>query len=149
MCLAGVLAELLGDVELPEDEILGWMKKQGLITYPSPLLRPLLEELRDVFAAQVLPRLDPTDLAIFGRVGGASRAAVVASGIPRAGTYGGGVPLKLVCRVSLAAGLGQGERLPVGREDVCSRRCGRACRGPEVGAGSRLRLGRVDVRACR
>ena len=92
--LSGALAALLGDVELPEDELLGWLREQGLITYPSPLLGALLEELLEVLAAEVLPLLDPADLAVFARVGGASRAVVVASGLPRAGT-GVGVPLKV------------------------------------------------------
>jgi len=93
--LSGALAALLGDVELPEDELLGWLRAQGLITYPSPLLEGLLGgELPEVFAAEVLPRLDPTDVAMFGRVGKASRVAVVASGLPRAGADGG-VPLRL------------------------------------------------------
>ena len=43
-----------------------------------------------MFHAEVLPRLGPTYLALFGRVGGACRAAVVASGLPRAGTAAGG-----------------------------------------------------------
>ena len=80
--------------ELWEDELLGRLRAKGLITYPSPLLGRLLEELRDVFAVEVLLRLDPTDLAMLARVGPASRAAVVASGLPRAGANGE-VPLKL------------------------------------------------------
>jgi hypothetical protein len=93
--LSGALAALLGDVELLEDELLGWLRAQGLITYPSPLLEGLLGgELPEVFAAKVLPQLDPTDLALFARAGPASRAVVVPSGLPRAGTSEGG-PLKL------------------------------------------------------
>ena len=42
----------------------------------------------------MLPQLDPTDIAMFARVGPASRAVVVASGLPRAGV-GEGVPLHL------------------------------------------------------
>jgi len=94
--LSGALAALLGQAEgdeLPEDDLLGWLRAKGLITYPSPLLGPL-EGLPDILAAEVLPRLDPTDLAMFARVGPASRAAAVASGLPRAGA-GEGVPLKL------------------------------------------------------
>jgi len=91
--LSGALAALLGraeSAELPEDDLRGSLKKAGLITYPSPLLEGLLAgELPDVFAAKVLPQLDPTDLAMFGRVGKASRAAVVSSGLPRAGASGG------------------------------------------------------------
>jgi hypothetical protein len=40
--------------ELPEDDLLGWLRAQGLITYPSPLLAPLLDEWPDVLAAEVL-----------------------------------------------------------------------------------------------
>jgi hypothetical protein len=93
--LSGALAALLGDVELPEDELLGWLRAQGLITYPSPLLEGLLGgELPEVFAAKMLPQLDTTDRAMFGRVGKASRAAAVYSGLPRAGADGW-VPLQL------------------------------------------------------
>ena len=74
--------------------VAGRLRGKGLITYPSPLLGGLLGELREVFATEVLPRLDPTDIALVSRVGSASRAAVVASGLPRAGTQGGG-PLNL------------------------------------------------------
>ena len=97
MRLAGALATLLGraeGAELPKDELLGRLREWGLITYPSPLLGPLLEKLPEVLAAEVKPRLDSTDLALFTRVGPASRAAVVASGLPRAGTTKG-VPLKI------------------------------------------------------
>jgi len=96
--LSGALAALLGraeGAELPEDDLLGWLRATGLITYPSPLLGGLLEKLPEVLAAEVLPRLDPTDIAVFGRVGPASRAAVVASGLPRASGMNGGGPLKL------------------------------------------------------
>ena len=49
-----------------------------MITYPSPLLGRLLVELREVFAADVLPRLDhPTDLTMVAKAGRACRAAVV------------------------------------------------------------------------
>jgi len=93
--LSGALAALLGDVELPEDELLAWLRAQGLITYPSPLLEGLLGgELPQILAAKVLPQLDPIDIAMFGRVGPASRAVVVASGLPRAGATVG-VPLQL------------------------------------------------------
>jgi len=94
--LSGALAALLGraaGAELSEDELLAWLREAGLITYPSPLLGPLLE-LPAVFAAEVLPQLEPPDRALVARVGRASRAVVVASGLPRAGTSVG-VPLKI------------------------------------------------------
>jgi len=79
--------------------LVGWLRATGLITsFPSPLLERLLEELPEVLAAEVLPRLDPTDLAMFARVGKSSRAAVVASGLPRAGTsVRGAFKLKEFC----------------------------------------------------
>ena len=126
---------------------MGRLRRAGLITYPSPLLGPLLGELSELLLAEVLPWLDPTDLALFARTGRASRAAVASSGLPRAGTTGGvAFKLKEFLRVRRAAGVGEGERLPVGREDLCTRRCGRVYGGAEVGAGAWLRLGREDVR---
>jgi hypothetical protein len=86
--LAGALAALLGraeGAELPEDELLGRLRAEGLITHPSPLLEPLLGEMPEVFAAEVLPRLKPTDLALLAKAGPEARAAGVASGLPRAG----------------------------------------------------------------
>jgi hypothetical protein len=95
--LSNALAALLGraeGAELPEDELLGYLQRTGLITYPSPLLGGLHGEVSEVLAAEVLPRLDPTDLAMFGRVGPASRAAAETSGLPHAGATVG-VPLLL------------------------------------------------------
>jgi hypothetical protein len=45
----------------------------------SPLVGRLLEEWAPVFDAKVLPLLDPTTLAVFGRVGEACRDAVLRS----------------------------------------------------------------------
>ena len=81
---AGVLADLLGDSECGEDELLLKMREAGLITYPSPLLgEGLLEELPEVLAAEVLARLEPTDVVLFGQANRACRAAVVSFGVPR------------------------------------------------------------------
>ena len=80
---AGVLADLLGAAELGEDELLLRLRELGLITYPSPLLEGLTEGLPEVLAAEVLARLDPTDLVLFGQAGRACRAAVVAFGVPQ------------------------------------------------------------------
>ena len=52
------------------------------------LLLLLLSELPDVFAAEVLTRLDPIDRTFLAQVGGACRAAVAASDLPCAGTRG-------------------------------------------------------------
>ena len=107
---AGVLAELLGADELGEDELLLRRRELGLITYPSPLGR-LLERPPEVFAAEVLPRLDPTELTLLARVGHACRAAVAASGLPRAGASLQ-VPLK-------SRSFGSVERLAWARADRC------------------------------
>jgi len=80
----GVLAELLGAAEFGEDELLLRLRELGLITYPSPLLEGLLERLPEVLEAEVLARLDPTDLVLFGQAGRACRAAVVAFGVQQA-----------------------------------------------------------------
>jgi hypothetical protein len=46
--------------------------------------RPLLDVLHtDLFAKEVLERLDPTSCTLFARVGKSFRAAVLASGLPR------------------------------------------------------------------
>jgi len=113
--LSAALATLLGraeGAELPEDELLGRLRECGLITYPSPLLVPLLEEWPEVLAAEVLPRLDPTDLALFARVGPASRAVVVACGLL------GDVYMRRFERPSADAAVASGARLPVERGDM-------------------------------
>jgi hypothetical protein len=81
---AGVLAKLLGDSEIGEDELLLKLREAGLIAYPSPLLGAgLLEKLPEVLAVEVLARLDPTDVVLFGQANRACRAAVVAFGVPQ------------------------------------------------------------------
>ena len=170
MRLTSALAALLGraeGTELPEDDLLGWLRAAGLITYPSPLLVGLLEELPEVLAAEVLPRLGRTDLAMFARVGPASRAVVMASGLPRAGATVG-VPLKLsrgFCRsverlawakandcpwiATVCARNGSLQVLRRARELDCPwdkrtcahGRCGRAPECVKVGAGARLPVG--------
>jgi len=100
--LSAALAELLGQdeaAEVSEDELAGLfsgagllllrggldrLRAKGLITYPSPLLGRLREELRDVLAAEVLSRLDSMDLAVLAQVGPLWLEAVVDSGLPRA-----------------------------------------------------------------
>ena len=85
--------------EVDEDEVmdklglagLAWLRANGLLTYPSPLL----EELRDVFLAEVLPRLHPEARAVLAQVCRPWLAAVLASGLPRAGKSEG-VPLRVV-----------------------------------------------------
>ena len=80
---AGVLTDLFGDSEMGEDQLLLRLREVGLIAYPSPLLRPLREEWPDVLAVEVLARLHPTDLVVFGQAARACRAAVVAFGVPQ------------------------------------------------------------------
>ena len=77
--LSGALAALLGrgeGAELWEDEVLGMMREQGLLTYPSPLLGGLLEKLPEVLEAEVLARLDATDHAMIAQVARPWLAAV-------------------------------------------------------------------------
>ena len=94
--------------------MLGGLREMGLIMYPSPVLGRLLEDLPEVLAAEVQARLDPTGIAVLALVGPQWLAAVVASGQPRA-EKSAGVPLKLEeLWVRRAAGVGQGERVPVG-----------------------------------
>jgi len=150
--------------ELDEDELLGRLRENGLITYPSPLLS-FLEEYPDLVRDEVLPRLDSTDRAVFAQVGPPLLAAVVASGLPRAGNSAG-VPLKLVefcgsvgrlawARVNgcpwemltcaYAAAGGHLEVLVWARERGCEwdedtsvRRSGRAPGGASAGAAARV-----------
>jgi hypothetical protein len=106
--------------EVDEDELvdkiglagLNWLWAKGLLTYPSPLLGSLLEKLPEVLAAEVLLRVDPADLSVIAQVGSWWLAAVVASGLPRAGKSEG-LPLKLkeFC--------GSAERLAWARENGC------------------------------
>ena len=89
--LSGDLAALLGRgvgdgrAVLYEDELLDALREKGLITYPSPLLGRLVEDLPEVFEKEVLSRLDPTGRALLARVGRGVSAAVVTSGLTRAG----------------------------------------------------------------
>jgi len=81
----------------------------------TPLL-DLLERFPDLFAQEVLRHLDPVDRTFLARAGGACRAAVAASDLPRAGTreevlgrsvcVGGAAPARGVCLVRRAAGVG-------------------------------------------
>jgi hypothetical protein len=79
----GVLAEILGAADMGEDELLLRLLELGLITYPSPLLGELLEKLPEVLEAEVMARLGPTDVVLFGQANRACRAAVVAFGMPQ------------------------------------------------------------------
>jgi hypothetical protein len=70
-----------------------YLRAKGLLTYPS-LLFDLLREMPDLFAVEVLARLDPADCAVLAQVGHPWLAAVLAANLPRAGTDGA-VPLML------------------------------------------------------
>jgi hypothetical protein len=103
--LTGVLATLLGrteGAELSEDEVLDGLRVAGHLTYPSPLLGALINKLPEVFAAEVLPHLDPADLAFVAQVDSGCRATVVASGLPCAGMRVGMRELFPVDRALLA-----------------------------------------------
>jgi len=123
--LGGALAALLGraeGAEGSEDELLGWLREEGLITYPSPLLGRLLAELTDVCVAEVLPRLDPAARAVLAQVARPWLAAVMGSGLSRAGSTAG-VPLKL------REFVGSVQRLAWAKADGCpwnARTCERA-----------------------
>jgi len=87
--LAALLGRGVGDVDrkvLHEDELLDALREKGLITYPSPLLGRLVEDLPEVFEKEVLPRLDPTGRALLARVGRGVGGAVESSGLPLAGS---------------------------------------------------------------
>ena len=78
-------------------------------TDASPLLGRLLdEELHDLFAAEVLPLLDHTDLALLARVCWKCGEAVLSSGVEIAGDHARGLS-----RVRRAVGLGEGQLVPV------------------------------------
>jgi hypothetical protein len=119
--LSGALAALLGRAEgegagegtelFSEDELLVLLREAKLISYPSPLGR-LCEELPDVVAAEILPRLDPPDLALFGQVGQGCRAAVGVFGERQGGE---GRPLLL----KIEDFVGSVERLAWARENGC------------------------------
>jgi len=49
---------------------------------PDPPLLALCEDLPELFAEEVLKRLNPTDIALLARVARGFKAAVVASGLP-------------------------------------------------------------------
>lgn len=83
----------------------------------SPLLGALLNHLPEVFQKHVCSLLDSHDLAMLGRVCGASREAVKSSGLPRAGTSSA-VPL------SRQKFFGSLERLAWARANDCKLRSG-------------------------
>jgi len=134
VCLSG---------EVGEDEVvdklglagLNWLRATGLLTYPSPVLGRLFDRLPDIFAAEVLPRLDPADRAVVAQVGPLWLAAVVASSLPRAGKFTG-MPLKLNEFV------GTVPRLAWAKDNRCpwdSRTCALAAAGGHLAALKWLR----------
>jgi len=127
--LSGALAALLGHGEgadiLSEENLLGRLREAGLITYPSPLLGVLLEKLPEVFQAEVLPRLGPADRTVLAQVGRPWLAAVVGSGLARAGETAG-VPL------SIRSFVGSAGRLAWAKANGCrwvAKTCAIAARG--------------------
>jgi len=93
LCLAGEVDEneLVEEIGLAG---LNWLRGKALLTYPSPLLGGLLEKQSDVLTEEVLPLLQPADLAVLAQVGVPWLVAAVASGLSRAGKTAG-VPLKV------------------------------------------------------
>ena len=81
-------------------------------TDASPLLGRLLEELHDLFAAEVLSVLDPTDLALLARACWKCGEAALSSGVEIAGeTWEGPLKLKHF--------LGSDELLTWGKDNGC------------------------------
>ena len=110
----------------------------------------LCQAVPDLFFEEVLKRLDPTD-----RTGGAALAGGHTGLGPSAlaEVKDGAAQAQRVLHVERAAGLGEGERVPVGRagmqrvgphQPLRTRRLWRAPGGSAVGAGARLPVERVD-----
>jgi len=57
----------------------------------------------------------------------------------------GEVEARGLCRVRPEVGVGEGQRVPVAREELAHCRRGRAPGGAAMGAGARLPVGSVDV----
>jgi len=125
----------------------------------SPLL-DLLERFPDLFAQKVLRHLDLIDRTFVAQTGGACRAAVAASGLPRAGSSLTVDELgRSVCVVThkLSDFCTSVERLAWAKASGCPwvelacelRRSGRAPEGAAVGAGARLLVERVYLRSRR
>ena len=124
----------------------------------SPLL-DLVERFPDLFAQKLLQHLDPIDRTFLAQTGVACRTVVAASDLPRAGTRWmvmgtyEWAQAQGVLHVRRAAGVGQGERLPVGCHDVhaplrragvwmcCGGRRSKGARGTILLAHAPLRAG--------
>ena len=127
---ASVLAALLRpggggrDKAYGDAVLLGLLREQGLVTYPSPLLGRLLEEWRDVLVKEVLAQLDPTDCAVLAEVAKPWLAVVVANNLPRAGKV-----------LEVGDFVGSVERLAWAKANDCSwtvRTCALAARSGHV-----------------
>jgi len=93
-----------------------------------PLLDQLLEKLPEVLESFVLPKLDPTDLAMLARAGKGWRAMVVYSNLPRAGSTAGP-------RLMLDAFCGSVQRLAWAKANGCplnEKVCSNAARGGQL-----------------
>ena len=100
----------------------------------SPLLGPFLRHLGQIFEEEVLKRrLNPTDRALFARVGRGCKAAVEASGLGQAGAKTpGAAPFKVKVFVA-----GSVERLAWAKENGCPWKegtCGLAAKGGHMEA---------------
>jgi hypothetical protein len=123
-----------------------------LFDAPTPLL-DLAERHPVLFAVEVLQRLDPVDRTMLAQVG-RPWLAVLVSGLPRMPNQGsdGASPSQGVMHVCRAAGLGQGEWVPMGGvgpelvdQPLCTRRSRWAPGGVAVGAAAPLPVEREDV----
>ena len=117
------------------------------------LLERFFEDASDVFDTHVLPRLDDGDLAVLATVNRKMRDVVFESPVGRReGRRGGEERAREGANFvgsSRQAGVGEGARVSVGREDVHVHREGWERGGREVGEGTRMPVGRVDLRRCR
>jgi len=119
--------------QLPEDELLGWLREAGQIYYPSPLIGRLRVELprsaRRRFCGGLNPRARPDRAGVAGKPRGRGDLRSAARGDERIGA----AQDQGVSRVRRATSLGQGEQLPWVGEDARSDGSDRA----PAGAGAR------------
>jgi hypothetical protein len=116
------------------------------------ILERFVEEAPDVFAAHVLPRFDNYgDLAVLAMVNRQMRGVVFESPVGDVRWTGAAVSRQLakLRRVDQQARVGVGARVSVEREDVRVHREGWKLGGREVGEGTRMPVGRGDLRRSR
>jgi len=109
---ADVALAAMGLATRPDAAVVDWLRERGLITYPAPLL-DLLQTHPDLFAAEVLQRLDPTARTMLAQEGRPWLAAVLASGLPR-------LPPGVTVRLQLREFCTSAERLARAKANGCS-----------------------------